>query len=182
MIFGELSPQCGPACHADLHGGRLGTRCRDCHVPGIWGALAFDHDRPFPAGGPVAGFALRGRHREVACEACHAARDFAAAGTTCAAAGCHGADDAHRGNLGNACERCHTETGDNQFDHARSRFPLDGKHRGVPCGDCHASTAFAPRPRACAGCHPVPAFHRTSRSELAWYDADCGGCHTTRGW
>jgi hypothetical protein len=182
MTFSELSPQCAPACHADLHRGSLGARCRDCHVPGIWGALAFDHDRPFPAGGRVAGFALRGRHREVACEACHPARDFAAAGTTCAAAGCHGADDAHQGHLGKACERCHTETGDNQFDHATSRFPLDGKHRSVPCGDCHASTAFTPRPRACAGCHPVPAFHRTSRSDLAWYDDDCGGCHTPRGW
>jgi len=183
--FEALSPACGPACHEDvLHHGSLGTHCTQCHVSGSWAAVRFDHDQPFPAGAShqVASFPLRGLHRAAACESCHPTRDYAAAGATCASPACHGTDDAHRGQLGTACERCHTETGDNRFDHARSSFPLDGKHRSVPCGDCHRSVTFKPRPRACAGCHPVPAFHRGGRSELGWYDQDCGGCHTARGW
>jgi hypothetical protein len=183
--FTGLSPTCGPVCHEDvLHQGSLGAQCEQCHVSGTWAALRFDHDQPLPAGArhKVASFPLRGLHRNATCESCHPARDYAAANTTCSADGCHGPDDAHQGHLGNACERCHTETGDNRFDHAMSRFPLDGKHRDVPCGDCHPSPTFKPRPRDCAGCHPVPAFHRNGRSDLAWYDSNCGGCHTTRGW
>jgi hypothetical protein len=184
-MFSALSPACGPACHEDeLHRGSLGPRCGSCHVSGVWRALAFDHDQPFPAGGraAVAGFGLRGAHRQAVCESCHPARDYVAADATCASAACHGPDDAHAGQLGTACERCHTETGDNRFDHASAAFPLDGKHRAVPCGSCHASARFASAPRRCAGCHPVPAFHRDTRSDFAWYDGNCGGCHTTRGW
>jgi hypothetical protein len=183
--FEGVSRECGPACHdGDPHRGSLGVACRRCHVSGTWDALAFDHDQPFPsdARGKVASFPLRGLHRTVVCESCHPARDFAAASATCGADGCHGRDDAHQGKLGDACERCHTETGDNQFDHTKSSFLLDGKHLNVRCGDCHLSVTFKPRPRTCAGCHPVPAFHRNSKSDLAWYDDNCGGCHTTRGW
>lgn len=185
LVFDGLSPTCGPACHEDvLHRGSLGTQCQGCHVPGIWDALTFDHDRPFPAGGSgrVASFPLRGQHRNVECVSCHPVRDYAAAGATCASSDCHGFSDAHRGHLGNDCGRCHAETGEIRFDHAKSSFPLDGKHRDVPCGDCHLSITFKPRPRDCAGCHPVPAFHRNGRSDLAWYDNNCGGCHTPRGW
>lgn len=185
MNFTGLSPACAPTCHEDvLHRGSLGAQCQGCHVPGIWDAVAFDHERPFPAGasGKVASFPLRGLHRNAACVSCHPARDYAAAGATCASSDCHGSDDAHRGHLGNDCERCHAETGDIRFDHTKSSFPLDGKHRDVPCGDCHLSITFKPRPRDCAGCHPVPAFHRNGRSDLAWYNNNCGGCHTARGW
>ena len=86
------------------------------------------------------------------------------------------------GSLGTKCEQCHRDTGDVTFDHDRARFKLDGKHKAVACADCHPNGELKPRPTKCAGCHPVPAFHRNARSELAWYDDDCGGCHSARRW
>jgi hypothetical protein len=115
MMVGGASPECAPACHEDsLHRGSLGTKCSACHAPGLWDAQRFDHDLAFPAGtkARVASFPLRGNHRQATCAACHPARDYASAGTTCASAGCHARDDAHAGHLGNACERCHSETDD----------------------------------------------------------------------
>jgi len=178
-VFDTPSTNCaGARCHdGDPHAGKLGDKCTICHVPGTWNALAFDHAKPFRSGRT---FPLRGPHVTLACETCHPARDFATAPATCF--GCHARDDAHRGRLGSACESCHSDTGELVFDHARTRFPLDGKHREVACVACHPNRAFTPRPTTCAGCHPVPAFHREARSELAWFDDDCGGCHSTRGW
>ena len=164
-LFGPLDPSCGANhCHPDsLHRGSLGNACTTCHVSGTWNARAFDHAARFP---------LRGAHAEARCEACHPARAFAAAPTTCI--GCHRDDDAHRGRLGTACERCHRDDGAITFDHDCSRFPLTGAHRGVPCADCHPSRAFVPRPLACAGCHPTPALHAVRH-----VGARCETCHTT---
>ena len=78
-----------------------------------------------------------------------------------AAEGCHADDDAHKGRLGNKCEQCHVETGDNIFNHnTMSAFQLDGKHldgplRGLPSVD-HVQAA----PDDCFGCHPEPKVHK----------------------
>ena len=99
--FSELKPNCNAAgqCHEDsLHKGTLGEKCMTCHVSGIWDALKFDHDKPFPkdAKGKVDAFPLKGEHKKNKCEACHPQRKFAEAPTTCAAEGCHKEDDAHK--------------------------------------------------------------------------------------
>ena len=38
-------------------------------------------------------------------------------------------------------------------DHERTNFPLLGKHRSVPCGDCHRDGVIAGTPSACEACH-----------------------------
>ena len=180
--FVEISPGCSDNhCHADvLHRGSLDKAgapiCAKCHSAGTWTTNAFDHSvETFPTGEP--GFPLRGAHKDNTCEACHPKKQFAGTARTCAAAGCHADDDAHKGRLGKACERCHVETGDNTFDHqTMSAFRLDGKHLAVRCADCHPSVTFKPRPVDCFGCHPEPAVHKGQYGTL------CEQCHTTRTW
>ena len=97
--------------------------------------------------------------------------------TTCAAEGCHAEDDAHKGRLGNKCEQCHVETGDNIFNHnTMSTFQLDGKHLEVRCADCHPSVTFKPRPTTASAVTPS---RRCTRASTA---PRCEQCHTTRTW
>ncbi len=173
-VFDRLSIECG-TCHQDTaHDSALGRACSKCHVSGTWDALVFDHQAPFPDG---RSFVLDGEHLNVGCVGCHTTDTrFAGTPRTCNAVGCHAADDAHRGALGTACDRCHLPSGDNRFTHAMARFPLDGKHVGLPCDDCHPTLAFKPRPRECGGCHPEP------RAHVGTYGTWCKRCHTTASW
>jgi hypothetical protein len=146
-------------------------------VSGDWAPDRFDHDEPFPddAQGEVKSFPLKGAHRDVDCYDCHPKRKFAETPATCSAQGCHAEDDVHKGRLGDKCEQCHVETGDNLFNHnTMSAFHLDGKHLDVRCADCHPSITFKPRPLTCFGCHPEPAVHKGQ------YGTACEQCHTTR--
>ena len=167
-------------CHEDsLHRGTLGKECVACHSPGIWDALRFDHDAPFPPGhkGEVDSFPLKGAHKDNKCEACHPTKQYVEANTGCADEGCHAEDDAHKGRLGKNCEKCHLETGDNTFNHnTMSVFRIDGGHLKVRCTDCHPSVTFKPRPKTCFGCHPEPAVHKGQ------YGTACEQCHSTRTW
>ncbi len=132
---------------------------------------------PFPSTGDE-GFELKGAHKDNKCESCHTRnRTFKGTPRNCSADGCHAKDDAHKGRLGDKCERCHTETGDNTFNHnTMSAFQLDGKHLTVRCADCHPSETFKPRPTTCFGCHPEPKVHKGQ------YGTTCETCHNTRTW
>lgn len=178
--FEKISANCNgnKQCHEDsLHEGSLGKMCTTCHVSGTWDALGFDHQVPFPkdAKGEVSEFPLKGEHLKNKCEDCHTKdRKFAETPSKCSADGCHAQDDAHKGRLGDACEKCHVETGDNIFNHnTMSAFHLDGKHLEVRCADCHPSITFKPRPTTCFGCHPEPKVHKGQ------YGTACEQCHTT---
>ncbi len=179
--FDKIPTDCNAngKCHEDsLHKGTLGEECEACHSSGTWDALKFDHNEPFPddAKGEVKSFPLKGEHLKNECEDCHGQnRQFAQTPAQCSAAGCHADDDAHKGRLGDKCEKCHVETGDNIFNHnTMSVFRLDGKHLDVRCADCHPSITFKPRPATCFGCHPEPAVHKGQ------YGTACEQCHTTR--
>ncbi len=181
--FDKIPANCNATgkCHEDsLHQGTLGKECQACHNSGTWTVKngdKFDHDEPFPedAQGEVSEFPLKGEHKKNDCADCHPDRKYAETPATCAAEGCHAEDDAHKGRLGNQCERCHLETGDNIFNHnTQSQFHLDGKHLEVRCADCHPSVTFKPRPTTCFGCHPEPRVHKGQ------YGTACEQCHTTR--
>jgi len=162
--------ECGVRCHKDsLHKGTLGQECSRCHMGGTWDAVRFDHteDTKWP---------LKGMHAKIpTCAECHPTRQYHGTPTNCGAKGCHAKDDAHKGRLGNKCEQCHRETGDNVFNHNEmSRFKLDGKHLTTKCGDCHPSETFKPRPTNCFGCHPEPDVHKGQ------YGTACERCHSTK--
>lgn len=60
------------------------------------------------------------------------------------------------------------------FDHARTNFPLTGKHKRVACENCHTKTLID-TPRDCIACHKKDDVHRGRRP-------DCANCHTTNHW
>lgn len=159
-------------CHRieDPHGARYGAKCETCHTPDKWKSIRFDHDRNTR-------FPLRGEHRKVACDACHVGDLYAdKLKSDCVA--CHKSDDAHKGELGPRCGRCHTEQGwrkDAAIDHDLTRFPLIGLHAAVPCEGCHLSQAFKGTSRNCSACHSDS--HHEGRLGSA-----CESCHNPNGW
>ncbi|HYE94792.1 MAG TPA: cytochrome c3 family protein [Rubricoccaceae bacterium] len=158
-------------CHADEnpHGTEFAdddgvTACAECHNTTEWDLAQFDHDQT--------GFPLTGRHQTLACESCHTretrpdgrvVRRFTGLDEACAS--CHAEDNPHRDQFeGRACNECHDTQAFTiaQFDHDRTRFPLDGAHERVPCGSCHrperapdgaSFIRFLPLGTACADCH-----------------------------
>ncbi len=158
-------------CHKkdDVHKGRLGADCAQCHSVTRWSGAKFDHDRRTK-------FPLRGQHAKITCAQCHG--EGAARKVKSACVACHKKDDAHAGQLGPRCENCHRETSWKSgvtFDHAKTRFPLRGLHVDVACKACHKSTAYKEAPIDCAGCHADP-LHEGRLG------AQCEQCHSTKGW
>lgn len=162
----------------------------------------------WPAGAPErfdhargTGYALEGSHSTAKCSACHRSelRTSPAAklsprettvgwiGLETDCTSCH--SDPHRGKLEGACTRCHDtrEWKDAPgFDHARTDYPLTGKHTDVTCAKCHLaarlrpSTDSAGRPvsvfrpvpfKDCSSCHTDPHRGRLTGS--------CSACHVT---
>ena len=180
--------ECG-TCHPE-HGGRDFAL-----IP--WGPgdeRAFDH--------ADAGFELKGRHARVECRKCHQSKNQRAPvaakiklkdrgrswlGLDTACASCH--EDPHRTQLGADCASCHDENAWKpapRFDHARTAYPLTGRHAQLECAKCHLAPAVAtakdakgqplaqwkPLPHAdCAACHRDPHAGR--------FKGACATCHRT---
>jgi NAD-dependent dihydropyrimidine dehydrogenase PreA subunit len=177
-----LSRDC-VSCHKDPHSGHLGNNCTQCHNFTDWKAGAqFDHSKTR--------FPLTGLHGRVACAKCHVtggpegkAQYTGLAFAACA--DCH--KDPHRGAFPQACAACHTTEGWRQvrlgqnFDHAKTAYPLLGKHQEVGCVKCHGGADFH-KPLAhtlCADCHK-PDPHQGQFRERSG-GGDCAGCHTVSG-
>jgi hypothetical protein len=200
--------------------GRIAAKDRDCWTChhehrgrgfalidwGAGGQKKFDHAR---TGAP-----LNGKHAAVACEKCHdpkLIRDqelenllavqrnrktFLGLPPMKECASCH--FDEHRGQLGDDCQRCHTEKSwkpASGFKHSRTEFPLTGKHVKVACVKCHAKEQdpgfeagaltgpvdpdafFRYQPiqhASCEDCHEDPHEGR--------FGSSCSRCHTTEDW
>jgi len=78
------------------------------------------------------------------------------------------------------CSLCHTtsgwsslsEHGAKGFDHARTGFPLTGRHARTPCTGCHRTGETLTR--QCAGCH--------EDSHESRFGTDCSECHSALSW
>jgi hypothetical protein len=79
------------------------------------------------------------------------------------------------------CSSCHSQTswdvhdetaGKSAFDHARTGFPLSGRHRVVSCADCHRSDRAITR--ECVGCHRDA--HQRQLGQA------CDTCHSATSW
>ena len=185
-------------CHADVHHGRLGTACADCHSTTDFKTIArgkFDHERTK--------YPLRGRHRAVACEKCH---DFSGGKVTSSRAfarctDCH--SDAHAGTATLAgkpvdCAACHVvddwrPASYTVAQHRNTKYPLEGKHQQVPCAACHvknppgipaaqlgtAGVWMRPVAATCRDCpgddHETQLANRPDRGA-------CDVCHRVSGW
>jgi hypothetical protein len=84
------------------------------------------------------------------------------------------------GKLNLHCQTCHTVAewkvipNRISFNHARTGFPLRGRHAAVACRDCHANLKFASTPDKCQDCHAD--LHRRKNG------AECELCHNSNGW
>lgn len=165
------APSACVECHRaeEPHRGRLGVRCASCHTDENWTQIRFDHsDTQFP---------LTGAHVRTRCVACHANERYD--GTPTACIGCHREDDHHRGSLGENCGECHSTAGwaTQQFDHARTGFPLRGKHGRIACAACHVQPAGQVRlPMECVACHRADDSHRGRNGP------NCQECHSETDW
>lgn len=220
----ELAPERCYACHDEikeraaagrgLHGRMVKDElagCQKCHHEHLgraarlidWGGPMekFDHGRT--------GWPLRGKHAGEKCATCHEPRRIVdkallsrkqKEGSTtwlgvarkCVA--CH--FDEHRGQLGEACEKCHGEADwkPRGFDHGTTKYPLAGKHKAVPCAQCHpsesdgASPSAFPRPRATTFLKMAPLSHNrctdchTNDPHQGRFGQSCDNCHSVEGW
>ncbi|MFZ2650720.1 MAG: cytochrome c3 family protein [Burkholderiaceae bacterium] len=172
--FKEAPKEC-IGCHRkdDKHERTLGEKCADCHSERDWKTTQgrFDHDRTK--------FKLRNSHApdKVKCNACHKdLRSYRNTPLDCYS--CHKKDDKHEGQQGRACEKCHNDSSwkvDN-FDHARTRFALTGRHLFAKCKDCHVTPRHRDAPRECYACHKKDDKHKLKLGER------CESCHSTRAW
>lgn len=170
-LYREASSSCGN-CHKDddLHDGQLGAKCGDCHNNSTWAAAKYDHGKTK--------FALVGKHKDVACNACHLGGKYKNAPLSCIS--CHLPDDAHRGDRGENCAECHTPSGwtVSKFDHAKETgFALLGRHNVIACNDCHKTGRMEDEiPNTCIGCHAADDSHAGRFGEK------CNDCHNNDGW
>ncbi|RMH15713.1 MAG: cytochrome C [Gammaproteobacteria bacterium] len=152
--------------------------CKACHTEHVGrrgDILNFDRDAFDHKG---TDFDLKGRHKNVACESCHAKdKKYHEAKHKCVA--CHKQDDVHKGKLGKKCESCHREQGwkKSKFDHdKKTDFPLVGKHKKVDCDLCHVDARYKKTPDKCVACHKANDIHNNKHGKK------CDRCHVPKGW
>jgi hypothetical protein len=168
----QVSGDTCDSCHRsdDVHSGRNGTQCNDCHDNESWENVSFDHDKDTE-------FALHGKHAELTCEACHFSGTIdLESGAGCDT--CHAGDDPHGGALGQQCDQCHRESGWKKvrFDHDLSGFPLLGLHVGLSCDSCHIDQAYSETGGTCIDCHQQDDYHEGHLGE------QCAQCHNPTDW
>jgi hypothetical protein len=176
---GKALPTDCQSCHrtSDIHQGRFGGKCGECHTTKGWSHKQFDHEKD-------GGLALTGKHKDLPCNVCHAKGQAGSAEKTPARSqrlcvDCHRVDDLHHGRQGDACGNCHgTESWHRKtrFDHDLSRFPLIGMHAVAPCAECHLDRVYTNTPVDCISCHGTDDEHQGALGE------DCGSCHNPNSW
>ena len=166
------------SCHkkVDVHKGKQGKKCGDCHKETNWKDQKFDHDKT--------DFPLKGKHEDTNCQACHINQKYKDTPKVCYS--CHQIQDVHKGDLGKKCETCHNpEKWDSiSFDHnKKTDFPLYGKHKKAACTSCHSGEDLrkhkakkAKIPTNCYSCH------KNDDSHKGRYGEKCKDCHSESSW
>lgn len=170
-------------CHEDIHLGTLGKDCKNCHTEEKFKpAIKFSHDKT--------NFRLDGMHKGVACIECHKKESVNSKTfqhftgikfNSCS--NCH--YDIHKGKLGNDCKSCHNTESFKKvnikrgFDHSKTNFELIGKHKKVPCENCHEnSLSSKPKFQYCFNCHED--YHKGEFIKDGNI-IDCIECHNENG-
>jgi hypothetical protein len=178
-----LTTTCVP-CHADYHQQTLASTCTDCHTYDAFKpAPKFDHSKAL--------FHLTGSHQTVPCIKCHPVTTKNNAQfqqfkgilfKSCT--NCH--TDPHKNQFGPDCRQCHNDLsfhtikGISNFDHSKTAFRLEDKHRVVPCASCHKTNLTDPlKHDRCTDCH---ADYHNSQFMQQGVVEDCADCHSTKGY
>ncbi len=177
-----LTTSCLP-CHADYHQKTITRPCLDCHLSDAFKpASKFNHaSTKFP---------LAGMHQTVPCVKCHPVtitntvkfQKFAGIQFT-QCSNCH--TDPHHGQFGLNCSSCHSDLsfhnikGIGNFDHSKTKYPLENKHQAVPCKSCHKGNVTDPlKHERCLDCHKD--YHDGQFTKQG-VTPDCSACHSTKG-
>ena len=180
-------------CHKDYHKGQF-TRnnvlrdCVDCHNVYGFTPSQFTIEKH-----GVSKFALTGSHLAVPCKNCHQTGtewNFVYKSFNCVSChkNIHGTEitTVYMGN--NSCENCHNTVnwGKINFDHSKTKFVLEGKHKLVECRNCHAYKIsdsetrykFVSLKSNCENCHHdihLGQFKTNSQT-------NCSTCHLFDNW
>ena len=173
-------------CHMDEHRGQLGNDCLKCHEMHGWKPVTgFDHNKT--------SFALTGKHQKLDCTKCHPhivdendpQIDYLKM-TGIRHDGCIDCHkDIHAGKFDRNCAACHNTAGwkeinRTEFDHSKTRYPLEGRHAALACEKCHekGKPLTGLQYAKCTDCHSD--FHRGA---FAGRDSggECSECHTVNG-
>jgi len=175
------------SCHKDPHGNAFSGDCRGCHTTGAWKQIlpsnGFDHGRT--------DYPLLGKHAAAACKDCHQGENFKAHVPFARCLDCH--QDQHGGQLarredGGDCKACHDEGAWKPAhftaeDHAKTTYPLLGKHAAVACAKCHLpkgkDTPYRVAFAACTACHQDA--HKGQFAAKP-HNNRCEDCHEVGGW
>jgi hypothetical protein len=175
LLYKDKTPTDCHACHKkdDYHRSNFGEKCEKCHEEQDWKTISFNHDRDTK-------YPLLGKHRTTTCESCHAGHLYKDK-TSTACYACHKKDDVHRRKLGTECQDCHSIRDWKlwDFDHdTRTRFKLDGGHKGLDCYACHTERMDKKviSSSSCVSCHKKDDKHEGS------FGSQCDRCHETTLW
>jgi hypothetical protein len=172
-------------CHKDIHQGKFGKDCNNCHVTTGFSVInkkGFDHSKT--------NYPLLGKHSLVNCDKCHKTGikekpEF----KKCI--NCH--SDYHKGqfvtgNLLQDCKECHSEYGFKPANftikrHNQNKFQLTGAHLATPCEKCHLDNEnwkFRKLGSICIDCHNN--VHGSEIIEKYLNGNNCTECHVTENW
>ncbi len=161
-------------CHAedDVHKGRSGQECQNCHSPLGWDDTSFDHARDTD-------FPLDGKHEQLTCNDCHSDDPFSDQLET-ACVSCHLEDDNHDAHFGSTCDTCHVSSDWAliAFDHdTDTGHALRGAHESITCEDCHVEPIFdVALQTGCNSCHAEDDPHEGTQG------TQCQDCHNEIAW
>ena len=125
-----------------------GKKCATCHGEHYgrefqlvkFDQKAFDHS--------LSGYDLLGKHKKLECAECHKEafikvkvsqkKENTFLGFETACLSCH--EDFHQNTLSSNCTSCHNQEAFRpavNFNHSKTKYPLEGKHAVVDCAKCH---------------------------------------------
>ena len=180
--FLGLSTEC-LSCHEDYHQKTLSNECTQCHGMDFFKpAVNFSHEKT--------DYPLEGKHKSVECEKCHKVEIISGSRFQYFAGipfgnctDCH--RDVHQGKFGQDCRQCHSVESFRApaslpgFDHDRTNYPLEGKHRQVNCRNCHKTSLTDPLQHdRCTQCH---ADYHKGQLVREGSVQDCASCHSVEG-
>lgn len=142
--FAKMGKRCVD-CHKNEHKGYIDNKfmpnedCSICHNVINWKEVKFDHTKT--------GFKLEGEHSIADCAQCHYGKNEKGQRTQQFGGLSHECSNCHKDSHFNQfaingktdCSKCHgfDKFENSKFNHATSRFKLDGAHAKVTCEDCH---------------------------------------------
>ena len=172
-------------CHSDVHKGKFGLDCKNCHVTSSFAVInkkRFNHDRT--------NYPLIGRHKSVKCDDCHKTNTkIKLKYQKCT--DCH--PDYHKAqfivnNTLQDCVDCHNEYGFrpstiSSEKHNKFKLRLSGSHLAIPCQSCHLDSLnwkFRNLGLECIDCHKN--VHGQEIVEKFLPGNRCLECHSAESW